>query len=117
MKVDFSKAKKYILDGKSLTLEQIYEISNGKIGDIFVELSDDALYLMKRSRDYVNKIVDEGRPVYGINTGFGALSSKHIPKEDLSTLQYNLIRSHCTGVGEPFPTLTTRATGWPIRRY
>jgi histidine ammonia-lyase len=109
MKIDFSKAKKYKLDGKSLTIEQIYEISNSKPGEIFVELTDDSLALMKKSRDYVNKIVEDGRPVYGINTGFGALSSKHIPKEDLSTLQYNLIRSHCTGVGQPFPTLTTRA--------
>lgn len=109
MSVDFSKAKKYILDGKSLTTEQIYEIANGKLGEVFVELSPDARSAMKRSRDYVDQIVDAGKPVYGINTGFGALSSKHIPKEDLSTLQYNLIRSHCTGVGEPFPALTTRA--------
>lgn len=109
MSIDFSKATKYTLDGKSLTIEQIYEISNAKIGDVFVELSAEALVAMQRSRDYVNKIVEKGDPVYGINTGFGALSSKHIPKEDLSTLQYNLIRSHCTGVGQPFPRLTTRA--------
>lgn len=109
MKVDLSKAKKYILDGHNLTIEQIYEIANAKIGEVCVELSADALKLMHKSRDYVDQIVDSGEPVYGINTGFGALSSKHIPKEDLSTLQYNLIRSHCTGVGQPFPTLTTRA--------
>ncbi len=109
MNIDFSNAKKYSLDGKSLTIEQIYEISNAKIGSIFVELSEDAVKLMKSSRQYVDDIVSKGEPVYGINTGFGALSSKHIPKEDLSTLQYNLIRSHCTGVGAPFPKLTTRA--------
>ncbi len=109
MKVNFNNAKDYFLDGKSLTIEQIYEIANAKIGEVFVQLSDDALKLMHKSRDYVDQIVDKGDPVYGINTGFGALSSKHIPKEDLSTLQYNLIRSHCTGVGEPFPKLTTRA--------
>jgi histidine ammonia-lyase len=109
MKVDFSKAKTYYLDGKSLTISQIYEISNAKVGEVFVELTADSLNLMQNSRDYVDEIVETGKPVYGINTGFGALSSKHIPKEDLSTLQYNLIRSHCTGVGNPFPKLTTRA--------
>lgn len=109
MSFNFNNAKKYTLDGKSLTIEQIYEIANAKVGDVFVELCPKALALMQKSRDYVDKIVAEGRPVYGINTGFGALSSKHIPQEDLSTLQYNLIRSHCTGVGEPFPILTTRA--------
>jgi histidine ammonia-lyase len=109
MQVDFSKAKNYVLDGNSLTIDQIYEISNAKVGDVHVKLSDEALRLMQKSRDYVDQIVEEGRAVYGINTGFGALSSKHIAKEDLSTLQYNLIRSHCTGVGSPFPKLTTRA--------
>lgn len=109
MNIDFKNAKKYTLDGKSLTIEEIYEIANGKVGEVFVELSSEALALMKKSRDYVDQIVDREEPVYGINTGFGALSSKHIPKEDLSTLQFNLIRSHCTGVGEPFPILTTRA--------
>lgn len=109
MNIDFTKAKKYYLNGKNLTITQIYEISNAKVGEVFVELTEDALALMQKSRDYVDKIVNDGKPVYGINTGFGALSSKHIPKEDLSTLQYNLIRSHCTGVGTPFPRLTTRA--------
>lgn len=109
MNIDFSKAKKYKIDGKSLTIDQIYEISNAKVGDVFLELTEDSLKLMQKSRDYVDQIVEAGEPVYGINTGFGALSSKHIPKEDLSTLQYNLIRSHCTGVGNPFPRLTTRA--------
>lgn len=109
MSVSFKNAKEYILDGKSLTIDEIYEISNAKVGDVFLKLSDNALKLMQKSRDFVNQIVEKGEPVYGINTGFGALSNKHIPKEDLSTLQYNLIRSHCTGVGPAFPRLTTRA--------
>jgi histidine ammonia-lyase len=40
-------------------------------------------------------------PVYGVNTGFGKLASKRISREDLATLQLNLIRSHSVGVGEP----------------
>jgi histidine ammonia-lyase len=40
-------------------------------------------------------------PVYGVNTGFGKLASTRISREDLATLQCNLIRSHCAGVGEP----------------
>ncbi|WP_420406349.1 histidine ammonia-lyase [Nisaea sp.] len=39
--------------------------------------------------------------VYGVNTGFGKLATVRIPPEDTSTLQRNLIRSHCAGVGEP----------------
>jgi histidine ammonia-lyase len=42
-------------------------------------------------------------PVYGVNTGFGKLASHKIAREDTATLQRNLIRSHCAGVGEPAP--------------
>ena len=109
MNTSFEKAKVYHLDGKSLTIEEVYEIANAKLGEIKVELAPKAIEAMKASREYVDNIVESGEPVYGINTGFGALSNKHIAKEDLSQLQYNLIRSHCTGVGAPFPKLTTRA--------
>ena len=101
--------KEYLLDGNSLTLEEIYEISVAKKETIKVSITDEARQKILKSRHYVDAIVEKGDPVYGINTGFGALSSKHIAKEDLSKLQYNLIRSHCTGVGKPFSPLTTRA--------
>ena len=39
--------------------------------------------------------------VYGVNTGFGKLANKRIDKDQLDTLQRNLIRSHSVGVGEP----------------
>ncbi|OXT01707.1 histidine ammonia-lyase [Notoacmeibacter marinus] len=47
-------------------------------------------------------------PVYGVNTGFGKLSSVRIAPEDTETLQCNLILSHCCGVGEPLEADTTR---------
>ena len=42
-------------------------------------------------------------PVYGVNTGFGALAKKRIRAEDTEELQRNLILSHCCGVGDPTP--------------
>jgi histidine ammonia-lyase len=39
--------------------------------------------------------------VYGVNTGFGKLASVKIAAKDTATLQRNLIRSHCCGVGAP----------------
>ena len=107
--MDLSGAKTYLINGKDLTVEKIYEISNAKTGDIKVELDPDARKKMQASRSYVDAIVEKEKPVYGINTGFGALSNKFIDKKDLTKLQYNLIRSHCTGVGQPFGRLTTRA--------
>lgn len=97
------------IDGQSLTIEEVYSIAHSKKDSITVELNEDSRKLMKASRDYVDEIVSSGEAVYGINTGFGALSNKFIETEDLSTLQYNLIRSHCTGVGRPFAKEIVRA--------
>ncbi len=47
-------------------------------------------------------------PVYGVNTGFGKLASHKIAPEDTSTLQRNLILSHCCGVGPAIPRRLTR---------
>ena len=46
--------------------------------------------------------------VYGVNTGFGKLATVRIAPEDTSTLQRNLIRSHCAGVGAPTETQVVR---------
>ena len=97
------------IDGNHLTIEQIYTIANAKPGDILVELTDESKDKILASRRFVDDIVKAGKPVYGINTGFGALSSKFIETKELETLQYNLIRSHCTGVGEAFSRQITRA--------
>ena len=42
---------------------------------------------------------DDAPRVYGINTGFGALSETRIGASDVRDLQRNLVRSHSTGVG------------------
>ena len=101
--------KTYSLDGTNLSIETIYEISVAKAHEVKIELTTESKKKVLASRAYVDEIVKKGEPVYGINTGFGALSSKFIESKDLSQLQYNLIRSHCTGVGSPFPRITTRA--------
>ena len=47
--------------------------------------------------------------IYGINTGFGPMAQWRIDDEHLNELQYNIIRSHSTGAGEPLPTICVRA--------
>lgn len=47
--------------------------------------------------------------IYGINTGFGPMAQYRIPDKDLKQLQYNIIRSHCTGAGEPMPDIYVKA--------
>ena len=47
----------------------------------------------------VRAMVEAGKPVYGINTGFGKLAQTHIPDDQLELLQRNLVLSHSVGVG------------------
>ncbi len=49
----------------------------------------------------VQRAAQGDAPVYGVNTGFGKLANQRISQGQLDTLQLNLIRSHCVGVGEP----------------
>lgn len=48
----------------------------------------------------VARVLDEGRVVYGINTGFGLLANTRIPREKLTDLQRRIVLSHAAGTGE-----------------
>lgn len=98
-----------ILNGSNLTIDQVHLVAHAKAGSLTLLIETKAMERMRASRAFVFDVVKKGQPVYGINTGFGALSSKHIEEKDLAQLQVNLIRSHCTGVGKPFSKEVTRA--------
>ena len=94
------------LDGQRLSLAQIAAIANGKEQ---VSLAAAARARVERSRKVVEQIVDEGRTVYGVNTGFGKLSDVHIERSQLRELQLNLVRSHSCGLGAPLSEAEARA--------
>mgnify|MGYP003115832988 FL=1 len=74
-----------------------------------VEIANSASDAISRCRSQLEKVLDDGLPHYGINTGFGSLSRKQIQPDDLEQLQLNLIRSHAAGVGDPLPEDVVRA--------
>ena len=98
-----------ILNGSDLSITKVHQIAHAKLGTLKLSIHPESLNKMRASRNFVFDIVKKGKPVYGINTGFGALSNKHIEEKDLAQLQVNLIRSHCTGVGNAFSKEITRA--------
>jgi histidine ammonia-lyase len=73
-----------------------------------VALHADAFPGIAASAEAVRRIVAQGEPVYGINTGFGKLASTRIEAGDLKTLQRNIVLSHAAGVGEPSPRAVVR---------
>jgi histidine ammonia-lyase len=78
-------------------------------GTARVEIAPDALEAMLRSRAIIDDIEAQGRPVYGVSTGFGALAGTFIAPERRAELQHALIRSHAAGVGAPMPREVVRA--------
>ena len=94
------------IDGRSLRLEDVESVARGGVR---VELERDARGRVENARALVDRIVDEHRVVYGITTGFGALSEVVIPPDRIRELQANLIRSHAAGVGDPFSIDESRA--------
>lgn len=95
-----------LLDGQRIHLESLWRVSRGELA---VGLSDEAKKRMSASRVVVERILKEGRTVYGINTGFGKLSDVHIEPDQLDQLQLNLVRSHACGVGDPLSKEEVRA--------
>lgn len=47
--------------------------------------------------------------IYGINTGFGPMAQYRIADEEQTQLQYNLIRSHCSGMGKPIEPIYVKS--------
>jgi histidine ammonia-lyase len=74
-----------------------------------VKACEQSMQKVAECRQAVEQIVNDGKVVYGITTGFGKFSDVLIQKEDVEALQYNLILSHACGVGEPFPEIVSRA--------
>ena len=64
-------------------------------------LSETVRKKVRSSQEVVQKIVDNGAPVYGVNTGFGPLCTTRITPEDTRELQTNILKSHSVGVGPP----------------
>jgi histidine ammonia-lyase len=84
------------LDGNSLTLQNVVSVARE---DEKVELTKAALQRVRNSHENLLKILETGKPVYGINTGYGIFAEKRIDHDDIQKLNRNLILSHAVGTG------------------
>jgi histidine ammonia-lyase len=70
-----------------------------------IELSAAAQQRIERCYTYLHeKTAQSAEPVYGVNTGFGALCNTSISTQKLTQLQENLLRSHACGTGAEVPS-------------
>lgn len=93
--------KIHYISADTLTFQKVYEILSEHYQ---LALSDDAKRRIQKCRDYLDKKMEnQSTPIYGVTTGFGSLCDHNISKEDLSTLQKNLVMSHACGTGNLVP--------------
>ena len=100
-----------ILDGASLTVEEVAHVAYGAPGEPGVLLSDEARELTISVRRYVEEhwLTPDAPPMYGINTGLGRLMDVRVPVEDLDRFQRLIVSAHSAGIGEPLREHEVRA--------
>ncbi|MCP3924349.1 MAG: histidine ammonia-lyase [Desulfobacterales bacterium] len=92
------------IDG--MTLDDLVKISRSYAK---VEITEESKNEIQKSRALVEKWVREEKTIYGVTTGFGALSDVTISLKDTKQLQDNILMSHAAGVGNPLPVEAVRA--------
>lgn len=94
------------LGKEPLTIEKLIKVARFHEK---VALDDVAQKKILDSNARLERIVLKGKPVYGINTGFGIFSDRSIKEEEISKLSRNLIVSHAVGTGDSLSSEVTRA--------
>lgn len=89
-----------------LNLKDFYEVvfHNQK-----VELSNEIIKRVEESFEFL-KSFSENKVIYGVNTGFGPMAQYRIKETDRVQLQYNLIRSHSSGIGKPLSDVFVKSS-------
>jgi len=98
--------KEILLDMDGMSLEDLVAIA--REGST-VRLTKESKARIINARKMIEKWVKEERVIYGVTTGFGALSDVIISKEDTKRLQENILMSHAAGVGDLLDEETVRA--------
>ncbi len=94
------------IDGSHLTLDEVLQVARENAQTVITEK---AIARTRNGRKALERLLKEKEVIYGVNTGFGALSNFRIPPEDLKQLQTNLIRSHSASIGQPHTPEVVRA--------
>ncbi|UII22945.1 HAL/PAL/TAL family ammonia-lyase [Fulvivirga ligni] len=90
----------------SLSLADIEKVV---FGQTKVELSKKTIEVIQESHNFLSDF-SKNKVIYGINTGFGPMAQYKIDEADQKELQFNLIRSHCSGQGELIDPASVKAS-------
>ncbi|HTB76819.1 MAG TPA: histidine ammonia-lyase [Polyangiaceae bacterium] len=94
--------------GEPLALEDLESVALGRRGVTFGAAARAKVAASRAAIEAIALQGDDAPRVYGVNTGFGALSETRISSADIRQLQKNLVRSHSTGVGPDLDVAVVR---------
>ena len=89
MKLDLYQVKDILFHGGKLSVEEHMD-----------KVEKSYAFLQEFAKDKL---------IYGINTGFGPMAQWRVDDKSLIDLQYNIIRSHSTGMGEALSDIDVKA--------
>ena len=95
-----------VVSGDGLTVDDVVDVARGEAN---AELAASVTATMERSRAVIVHAVRGDAPVYGFNTGFGALADTRVAERDLAQLQSALLVSPAAAAGDPLDDATVRA--------
>ncbi|MBC8458463.1 MAG: histidine ammonia-lyase [Deltaproteobacteria bacterium] len=98
--------KKIFLGVDRITIEDLVAIARHEAK---VQITEESKSRILDTRKLIDRWVQEEKTIYGVTTGFGALSDVIISKEDTQRLQENILMSHAAGVGNILDKETVRA--------
>ncbi|MFM2225855.1 MAG: Histidine ammonia-lyase [Bacteroidota bacterium] len=89
------------ISNEKLSIAQLQQLV---LSDTKIALSENTIQQIKNCRSFLeNKLADNNRLYYGINTGFGSLCNVRINENELEDLQYKLVVSTACGIGDELP--------------
>ena len=94
------------LNGKSLTIEDVVRVARTGVQ---VGLSAEAEERIRQCRAMLERKLEAGEVMYGINTGIGEFSETRLTDEQVPEFQRFLIYNHAAGIGESAPEEYVRA--------
>lgn len=101
-----SQIRTVTLTGQTVSLEEFVAVCRY---DAAVHFSPAYEEGVQKGADRLKAILDSGKAVYGVNTGFGDNVRFRVADDELRQLQENIVRSHGCAMGTAMPRELVRA--------
>lgn len=86
---------KLTIDKRHITLKDIIEATSVEISS-----NEEFIRFINHTHDFMMDTIKQGKPIYGITTGYGDSGKNYVNYEDAAKLQTNLFRFHGCGIGK-----------------